>query len=349
MSRPHILPKNLAQMPKKVHDTPGTPVRAIDLFYGIGGNSWGAKAAGAQVVAGFDMWELAGKVYKDNFPEASFYEGKLQECNPTSLKKELGQIDLLLASPECTSHSVARGNRKKNEESLKLAYQVLRFANALKPRWIVIENVVSMKNWSEYDDFLAELAEQYYYLEQPLTASDFDVPQSRRRLFIICDRDQQPLPVTPAKSGKHKTAAGILNMNGVYKYSSLESKTRAQATLDRAKRAYRQIGRKEPFLIVYYGSDAAGGWQRLEAPLRTITTLDRFALIKPKPGRKGHFMRMLQPPELRAAMGFPSGFKLTRGTRREQIHMLGNAVCPPVMKAIVESLLHRREGDGLQD
>jgi DNA (cytosine-5)-methyltransferase 1 len=48
-------------------------------------------------------------------------------------------------------------------------------------------------------------------------------------------------------------------------------------------------------------------------------------------------LRMLQVPELRRAMGFPSDFRLS-GQRRDQIRLLGNGVAPPVMKAVVEQL-----------
>jgi DNA (cytosine-5)-methyltransferase 1 len=92
-----------------------------------------------------------------------------------------------------------------------------------------------------------------------------------------------------------------------------------------------------PFLVVYYGSDGAGGWQRLDRPLRTLTTLDRFGLVEWHSGEPT--LRMLQVPELRRAMGFPESFRLDRGTRRERIKLLGNAVCPPVMQAIVASLV----------
>jgi len=56
----------------------------------------------------------------------------------------------------------------------------------------------------------------------------------------------------------------------------------------------------------------------------------------------GHKMRMLQPDELQLAMGFRGSFKLTRLediTRRDRIKLMGNAVCPPVMKAIISSLV----------
>jgi DNA (cytosine-5)-methyltransferase 1 len=56
-------------------------------------------------------------------------------------------------------------------------------------------------------------------------------------------------------------------------------------------------------------------------------------------------MRMLQVPEIRAAMGFPDGYVLDHGTRREKIKLLGNAVCPPVMAAVIRTLTRSGETD----
>jgi DNA (cytosine-5)-methyltransferase 1 len=80
--------------------------------------------------------------------------------------------------------------------------------------------------------------------------------------------------------------------------------------------------------------------QGLDRPLRTLATLDRFGLVEWHTGEPT--LRMLQVPELRRAMGFPETFKLDRGSRRERIKLLGNAVCPPVMQAIVEGLIADR-------
>jgi DNA (cytosine-5)-methyltransferase 1 len=74
----------------------------------------------------------------------------------------------------------------------------------------------------------------------------------------------------------------------------------------------------------------------MDAPLRTITTVDRFAYVKAT--EDGHMMRMLQPEELRRAMGFPDSYEFPNVTRREKVKLMGNAVCSPVMEAIVRSL-----------
>jgi DNA (cytosine-5)-methyltransferase 1 len=313
-------------------------VRAIDLFCGAGGSSWGAQCAGVEIVAGFDIWETAGKVYKDNFPNARFYGCKLEDIRPENLVLELGKIDLILASPECTNHSVAKGNKPRCEESRKTALQVLRFAEVFRPRWIVIENVVSMRNWDRYTELINNIENFGYKTHvHTLNSADFGVPQSRRRMFITCDLEKIPQAMKMPHR-KVRTAQDIIDQNGTYKYSPLRTDKRAKATLERAKRAIRELGRKSQFLIVYYGSDAAGGWQRLDVPLRTITTLDRFAFVKHD--GKRYIMRMLQPPELKAAMGWRKKYKIAHGTRRDKVRMIGNAVCPKVMEKVLLTLFN---------
>lgn len=311
-------------------------IRTIDLFCGAGGSSWGASRAGAQIVAGFDKWELVGEVYRDNFPDTMFYGENLADIAPKDLIDELGRVDLILASPECTNHSPAKGGAKRSEESRETAFHVIRFAETFQPRWVIIENVVSMRRWERYVEFIQSLTDLgYHYRELTLDASDFGVPQARRRLFILCDRDAKP-PEVISSTSKKSFARSVIDSNGVYRFTPLRSRGRAQATLERADRAISTLGLDAEFLIVYYSSDQAGGWQSLDRPLRTITTLDRFAYVKPTP--KGHIMRMLQPDELKLAMGWPKRFLIQHGTRRDRVKMIGNAVCPKVMQSIVQIL-----------
>jgi len=315
-------------------------IRAIDLFCGAGGSSWGARNAGVEIVAGFDMWATACEAYRRNFPGAYVYENVLEDLEPDQVSHALGKIDLILASPECRSHSPAKGRRPSSRKSRETAFEVIRFARALEPRWIVVENVVSMRNWARYDEFLGLLQDLGYCVSaQTLVATNFGVPQKRRRLFLICDRQQSP-PYIDGATDHLPQAQNVIDQNGRYSFSPLWTARRAGATIERAERAVAALGSSRPFLIVYYSSDRAGGWQRIDEPLRTITTLDRFAYVRPGPS--GHEMRMLQPPELKAAMGMPPGFSLGSGTRRSRVKLVGNAVCPPVMEAIVRALVEGR-------
>jgi DNA (cytosine-5)-methyltransferase 1 len=312
------------------------PIKAIDLFAGAGGSSRGAVAAGVKVAAAVDSWPLARDTYTTNFPDVAFHLERCEKVNLTALKKTIGPIDLLLASPECTSHTCAKGSAPRSEQSRQTAFQVVRFAKRFKPRWIVIENVVHMRSWKSYNRWLASLSKLGYNVrEQVINAADHGVAQSRRRLFIMCDSKREPAKV-PRRPGRKPSVVGVLKSNGAYPFLPLRKDKRAAATLERAERAMSAVGTNEPFLIVYYGSDGAGGWQRTTVPLRTLTTLDRFAYVRPT--SDGHVMRMLQVPEIKLAMGFPANHTISHGTRREKIKLLGNAVCPPVMTDVLNSL-----------
>lgn len=318
------------------------PLRVLDLFCGAGGSSFGARSAGACVVAGVDAWETATQTYSDNFAPAKGLNYTLSGESVDARIRTLGKVDVLLASPECTNHTCARGARPKCEESQMTAWQVLHHARALEPNWIVIENVVQMRSWKKFSEFEKELLAMDYNLWPfVLDASDYGVPQSRRRFFLVCSREDKAFTME-APNKERRDVRSILDERGKWAVTPLARPGRAAATLARAEVAFEAIGRKEPFLLVYYGSDSAGGWQPLDRPLRTMTTLDRFALVEPGP--KGHTMRMLQVPELRRAMGFPDSFNLSRGTRRDQVKLLGNGVCPPVMEHIVTNIANATAG-----
>jgi DNA (cytosine-5)-methyltransferase 1 len=312
-------------------------VRALDLFHGAGGSSWGASAAGVDIVAGIDLWEIASKSFELNFPKARSICENIFDCDPGKIHKQIGKIDLLLASPECTSHSCARGSREKSESSLMTAFQVPRFAKEFRPRWIIVENVIQMLGWKKFPALMGQIESLGYSTQVvKLNSQDFGVPQSRRRAFLLCSVSKRIPEISPVKQAL-VPASKIILQGEEYQFSPLFSEKRAKPTVERANRAISEIGQKKPFLIVYYGSDGSGGWQPLDRPLRTITTLDRFAFVRPGP--VGHEMRMLQPPELKAAMGFSESFQLPMATRRDLIRLIGNAVCPPVMEEIVKKLL----------
>lgn len=315
-------------------------LRALDIFCGGGGSSYGARAAGAEIVCGIDMDSTATSIYSHNFPDAVVKTERLEEINNlNALKDEIGDIHLLLASPECTNHTCAKGAKPRCEASRETAMQASRFARVFKPKWIVLENVVQMEAWGKYNALKRELTDIGYRFpdrDYKFYASDFGVPQKRRRLYLVGGLERQPPEIEPPLFSSRKTVGDILDRPGSWRTTLLFKNGRAKATLERAKRGFAELGEDTPFLIVYYGSDGSGGWQRLDEPLRTITTVDRFALVEPSVD--GHRMRMLQVPELRRAMGFGEDFELNEGTRRDKVRILGNGVCPPVMEKIVAEL-----------
>jgi DNA (cytosine-5)-methyltransferase 1 len=312
-------------------------MKGLDIFCGGGGGSAGARAAGVELAGAVDMCRVATDTYRDNFPDAHVETELLEKVKLSTLRKRVGTIDILLASPECTNHTPAKGSAPRSEASRATAMHVVEYARAFRPRWLVLENVVHMRPWSRFAELKMELQALGYHLdEQILNASDFGVAQSRKRLFLVGDRKRTPQLIARRHPGPRPSAKSVLDRPGTWGTTPLQRPGRAVDTLERAKRAFAELGYETPFLIVYYGTDGSGGWQPLARPLRTITTVDRFALVEPT--SDGPCMRMLQVPELRRAMGFAPTYRMEVGTRRDRIRILGNGVCPPVMKEVVQAL-----------
>lgn len=313
-----------------------------DLFCGGGLGARGAVLAGMKPVLAVDAWDVACQTYRANFPDATVLNDRIENLAPLNYC-EPGAMDLLIASPECTNHSIAKGSAPRDEGSRETALHTVDWIAALQPRWFVIENVKEMMTWGRYSELLHMLrALGYCMREEVITAADFGAPQSRMRLFLIGGMRMDPPKITPAPQTRKRSARSILDAEGTWPMSPLFVETRAQATVDRARDAIDELGSEGEFLIVYYGSGGEKSWQTLDIPLRTVTTIDRFALVKKQANRWK--MRMLQPTELARAMSLPDDHSFPAGTRRDKVKLCGNGVCASVMRRIVEQL---REQDAL--
>jgi len=314
-------------------------VAFIDLFCGGGFGARGAVRGGGAPLLAVDAWELATRTYRANFPDADIITDRIENVDPFRLTRRYAP-DALLTSPECTSHSIARGAKPASEKSRETAIAMIPWVEAFLPRWVVVENVNRMKRWERHEELLVTLEELGYTISQlKLDSADFGTPQSRKRLFLICDRNGSTITradLLALHRRQRKTAREVLDPEGTYRKTPLHKPGRAESTIERANRGIEALGEGVPFLIVYYGSDYAGGWQSLDMPLRTVTTLDRFGLITWE--KRSPMLRMLQPNELLRAMGAGTSHKLPHGTRRDKVKLCGNGVCSPVMEIIFRKM-----------
>ena len=320
-----------------------SPLRTLDLFCGAGGSSWGAREAGAEIVCGIDSWKVAAETYFDNFPEAIVLnESILADSNVPRIR----DVNLILASPECQHHSQARGPYPRDEAKRDSAFNVIRYVEALRPEYVVIENVPQMRGWRRYQEFLYALRKLKYFVSEQIINAEWSwVPQSRWRLFIICSRTSlipEMAPPHTVCSQKPMTWENIIEWDRYdHKSKLLYRFGRAENTLTRTKRGIDILGEGVPFLIAYYGIKP--GARLYEPPgksLRTIPAHNRFGLITWK--EKEPYLRMLQPTELRMGMGFHPNHKLPQANQ-VSLKLIGNAVCPPVMKNIVTHLMVGKE------
>src|SRR5579883_819451 len=126
------------------------PIRAADLFCGAGGTSTGLATAcdlmGRKLeLLAVNHWQIAVETHSLNHPSAKHLCETLDGVDPR--KAVSGQLDLLVASPECTHHSIARGGKPVNDQSRASAWHVVRWAEALRPKAILVENVREFQTW----------------------------------------------------------------------------------------------------------------------------------------------------------------------------------------------------------
>lgn len=307
----------------------------VDLFCGGGFGARGAVRGGGVPLLGLDAWELATKTYQHNFPQADVITDFIENVDISSLGNEY-RPDVLLTSPECTAHSIAKGAKKGSEKSRETALGILPWLESMEPRWLIVENVNRMKKWDRHNDLVQTIEEFGYKVSDLyLNSAEFGSAQARKRMFLVCDKEGTSVTreqLLGMSSTSLLSAKDIINWQANYKSTPLYKDGRAQATIDRAERGISALGRGVNFLIVYYGSDYGGGWQTLDAPLRTVTTVDRFGLITWKDDVP--YLRMLQPDELLKAMGGGHEHVLPYGNRREKVKLCGNGVCSDVMTSI---------------
>ncbi|MDR2214151.1 MAG: DNA cytosine methyltransferase, partial [Pseudomonadales bacterium] len=236
----------------------------VDLFCGAGFGARGAVRGGGIPLLGLDAWGLATQTYQSNFPEAGILTKKIEDVSPKKLSTKY-KPDVLLTSPECTSHSIARGAKPGLETSRETAIGIVPWVKAMAPRWVIVENVNRMKKWDRHDELVQTIEGLGYAVSDLLlNSADFGSAQARKRMFLICDKQG----TTVSREGllalmqvQGKSARDIINWKADYPVSPLHKPGRATATLERFERAIAELGTGTPFLIVYYGSDYAGGWQ----------------------------------------------------------------------------------------
>jgi DNA (cytosine-5)-methyltransferase 1 len=176
---------------------------AVSLFSGAGGFCEGVRLAGFKLSCAVEMDEHAARTHGINFPKVPMFRGDvsrfLVDQHPgVPTKRELvdGDVDLVFGGPPCQGFSQIGPRDLKDPRNL-LYLEFARVLKALKPKVFVMENVpnmVAMKNGHFRDLILAALKGAGYRntILTTLTASDFGVPQHRRRVFFVGTRDDLP-------------------------------------------------------------------------------------------------------------------------------------------------------------
>ena len=329
--------------------------KAIDLFSGCGGLTLGLKFAGYQVLAGVEVDAKASETYALNHPDVSLFHQDIREIEVSKMMRHLdlkeGKLDLLAACPPCQGFSRIRtrnGASTNADPRNDLALKFLEFAKVLKPKHLLLENVPGLCKQAVWKKIVLGLKREGYKLREAIVdASDFDVPQRRRRLILLGSKGDS-VPNAPLRSDQKRTVRDALQgMDSSGGDALHEMKTRRSASVQEIISAIPKDGGSrsdlpERLRLACHNrtngfSDVYGRMQ-LDSVAPTITS----GCHNPSKGRFIHPTedRAISLREAALLQGFPIDYKFNISHGKEAIAlMIGNALPPPMIKAHAAALL----------
>jgi len=193
-------------------------MKILDTFAGAGGFSLGFRLTGQYDIIGaieYDQW--AADTFKFNHPESTVLVGDIQRNSEEFLLDTFKEKpDIILGGPPCQGFSIA--NRKAGDPAdprNSLFKEFVRVGKIFEPQIMIMENVPNLIKARTHDkelviDIIIQELESlgYCVYHAILSATDYGVPQIRKRLVVIASKDQldHPFPKpTHSVEGKPNT------------------------------------------------------------------------------------------------------------------------------------------------
>lgn len=302
-------------------------IHGADLFCGGGGTSKGAALAFAELgiplerveFLAINHWETALASHEQNHPWAKHLLADVGSLHPPTVVPS-GRLNILIASPECTHWSVARGGKPIQDQKRASPWYILNWTSQLYVDTLLIENVPEFQSWGPlgadgrplkskrgeiFKSFIDALKAQGYVVAyRVLNAADYGDATARRRLFILARRDRSMIRWPSPTHSKAASIPGTLPwrpareiIDWTLEGQSIFERKRplADATLRRIWWGLWKFGGQElkPFLIVMRGTtdrQLEASAQSVDEPLPTLTA-------------SGGHMGLAEPFVLSAASG----------------------------------------------
>lgn len=230
-------------------------------FTGVGGADLGFEWAGFDIKwqCEFDAWKQ--QVLRAHWPDVELFDDIRTMQDPPP-------VDVMIGGFPCQDLSVAGRRKGFDGERSVLAFEFLRVAESVQPRWIVLENVPGLLSSNGGRDFARLIDEVvgcgYGVAWRILDARYFGVPQRRRRVFIVARR-------TDAKHDSR--GASRLALRALFESSGGDTSSGWQAWTETT----RSVGSSSPS-----GSGIAGSLTKRYAKGINTTCDDRAMVIESK-------------------------------------------------------------------
>lgn len=347
----------------------------LDLFCGCGGISKGFDLAGFDIIGGIDFNLDATNTFKLNFPKAKVKCADISQISNDEVLELYGGVDVIIGGPPCQGFSSAnRWQKEMDDPRNKLFFQYLRFVEVLKPKFVLIENVrglLTRDNGFAKERITELLTNMGYSVNNTvLDASDFGVPQNRKRAFFVAIKQSFKLQDFDFSSLKRQPKVTVMEAIGELFPLENGDTTHIPTPPDNPYTIYLRSGvdALEDHASIYPAEivqkrisyvPQGGNWQAVPTDLwpnqRSNRHSSAYKRLDPKTQSctidtgNAHsnyfhpiFNRIPSIRESARLQSFPDSFKFT-GSRGSRYKQVGNAVPPLLAKAIalqINTLLH---------
>jgi len=341
-------------------ETSGTAV--VDLFGGAGAMGLGFEEAGFQIALAVEIDRHPAQTYRLNHPGVPVLEASVEDLSADSLREWLPGLNTplaVIAGPPCQGYSAA-GARTVGDRRNLLFRHVSRLAKELRAKSVLIENVpgVHRVNGVTYTERItASLREAGYYTwEQPITlcASDFGVPQNRRRLFFVGVAPGVTLPTAPPST--HVPPGDTASNQYLPETLTLLERLKDLPTLGSGEGSEllrlpdgrivlnSTAMKHSPKVVAKIKAIPQGGgpisYRRLDSDIaRTLVAGHRALPVHPTEDRA------ITVREAARIQGFPDSYFFC-GPRASQPLQVANAVPPPLARAMAKKMRASLEAAG---
>lgn len=293
----------------------------VDSFAGGGGASTGIRAAiGREIDVAINHSPTAVAMHTANHPTCVHYCQDVWKAEPAEVAAGR-PVGLAWFSPDCRHFSKAKGGAPASKQVRDLAWVVVAWARAVKPRVMMLENVEEFRTWgplledgtpcparagTTFRRWVREIEREGYAVEwRELRACDYGAPTSRKRLFVIARCDGEPIQWPSPTHGPgllpHRTAAECIDWSIPVRSIFGREKPLADATLRRIAHGVMRhvVNAERPFIVslTHHGSHRTAS---IDEPFRTITAANRgeLGLVAPTLVQMGYGERPGQAPRV---------------------------------------------------
>lgn len=310
-------------------------MKFLDLFCGIGGWSEGLRSLGMEPVCGVDCHAPSLEAYARNHPGAQTVCGDVRTAavGVALEEKFRDRIDLVVGGPPCVGLSNANFRRRAADNEVNtLAFDFVRLATRMRPRWIIMEQSANLHLLRGADGetmsarVLALLAELGYLGRAAiLDAADFGVPQHRKRTIIFAHRgDEAPQEFPPIPTHTQPVRAGAVlapPFAGPVLAGTVLARVRAAVNMTAAEVRQRRFYPHNAYRVM-----------DMTRPSATLKT-NVHAAAGPYTLRDGEAFHTMTPQDMLALQSFPRTYILPAGVTNARAGV-GNAV-PPLLAAAI--------------